>query len=180
MRPPTGGLLAIRDEDRETIANLTGPLKRRQRPRVLLAAARATADARLAVEHRFIKFEEALDNVWHRHRRLGELTRDGVRAAGLEVFAADGYESDTVTAFRPPPGATSQEVLRRLREQFGVEAQGGQAHMADQLVRIGHMGWVHEPEMREAVAAVAVIAEQLLAENAAPRPLRGASEPVTP
>jgi aspartate aminotransferase-like enzyme len=104
---------------------------------------------------------EGIENVWSRHHRLGALTREGVRAAGLEVFAQEGFESDTVTAFRPPAGASAREMLNRLRKQFGVEAQGGQAHMADELVRIGHMGWVHEPEMREAIAAVKAVAEEI-------------------
>lgn len=121
---------------------------------------------------------EGLENVWLRHRRLGEMTRDGVRAAGLEVFAEDGYESDTVTAFRPPAGVAARDVLERLRDRFGVEAQGGQAHMADQLVRIGHMGWVHEPEMREAIAAVSAVAAQLEGEaNAGSRGGHEAREP---
>ena len=104
--------------------------------------------------------EEGIENVWERHRRLGVLTRDGVRAAGLEVFASAGYESNTVTAFRPPVGVGARAMLDRLRRQFGVEAQGGQAHLADGLVRIGHMGWVHEPEMREAIAAVDAVAAE--------------------
>jgi aspartate aminotransferase-like enzyme len=104
---------------------------------------------------------EGLENVWQRHQRLGALTRDGVRAAGLEVFAAKGYESDTVTAFRPPVGVAAREMLDRLRERHGVEAQGGQAHLTDQLVRIGHMGWVHEPEMREAITAVKAVAGEI-------------------
>ena len=108
--------------------------------------------------------DEGIENVWDRHRRLGALTRAGVRAAGLDVFACEGYESDTVTAFRPPPGVSARDVLDRLREEFGVEAQGGQGHMADQLVRIGHMGWVHEPEMREAIAAIHAISDQVLRE----------------
>ena len=109
--------------------------------------------------------EEGMEHVWDRHRRLGALTRDGVRAAGLEVFAAEGYESDTVTAFRPPAGIGAREMLDRLREMHGVEAQGGQAHLADQVVRIGHMGWVHEPEMREAIAAVQAVAEHAATES---------------
>jgi aspartate aminotransferase-like enzyme len=106
---------------------------------------------------------EGLAQVWDRHERLGALTREGVRAAGMDVFARQGFESNTVTAFRPPAGVPAREMLARLREQFGVEAQGGQGHMADQLVRIGHMGWVHEPEMREAIAAVQAVAMELAA-----------------
>jgi aspartate aminotransferase-like enzyme len=108
---------------------------------------------------------EGLENVWRRHQRLGALTRDGVRAAGLEVFATKGYESDTVTAFRPPAAMGAREMLDRLRERHGVEAQGGQAHMADKLVRIGHMGWVHEPEMRDAIAAVQAVVEEATEET---------------
>lgn len=113
---------------------------------------------------------EGLENVWRRHQRLGALTRDGVRAAGLEVFAAEGYESDTVTAFRPPAGMGARDMLDRLREQHGVEAQGGQAHMADKLVRIGHMGWVHAPEMRDAIAAVQAVVEEAAEESNAAAP----------
>jgi aspartate aminotransferase-like enzyme len=98
--------------------------------------------------------DEGLEHVWDRHRRLGALTRERVRAAGLELLAEDGFESDTVTAFFPPSGVTSGEMLALLRDEYGVEAQGGQAHLADRLVRVGHMGWVHEPEMLQATAAI--------------------------
>lgn len=124
---------------------------------------------------------EGLQNVWGRHRRLGGLTREGVRAAGLAGFAHEGYESDTVTAFRPPEGVSAREMLHRMRDQFCVEAQGGQAHLADHLVRIGHMGWVHEPEMQEAIAAVSAVAAQLADEaNAAPRSTAEVREPAVP
>jgi aspartate aminotransferase-like enzyme len=97
---------------------------------------------------------EGLEQLWARHRALGELTRNGVRAAGLELFADPAYASDTLTAFLPPPGVTAREVLAGLRE-YGVEAQGGQAHLTDKLLRFGHMGWAHEPDLRAALAALA-------------------------
>jgi aspartate aminotransferase-like enzyme len=112
-------------------------------------------------------FEEGLEHVWARHRALGALTRAGVREAGLRLFASVGYESDTVTAFSPPNGIPASEMLAALRRDFAVEAQGGQAHLADSLIRVGHMGWVHEPEISEAVAAIGVVARQLGADPAA-------------
>lgn len=124
---------------------------------------------------------EGLEHVWGRHRRLGALTREGVRAVGLAGFAHEGYESDTVTSFRPPEGVSAREMLHWMREEFGVEAQGGQAHMADQLVRIGHMGWVHEPEMLEAIAAISTVAAQLADKaNAARRSVDEVREPAIP
>jgi aspartate aminotransferase-like enzyme len=99
--------------------------------------------------------DEGLDRVWERHRRLGAMTREGITASGLQLFAEHGFESDSVTAFLPPPDVTAGPFLELLRRDYGVEAQGGQAHLADRLIRIGHMGWVHEPEMRQAIDAVA-------------------------
>src|SRR5215218_10838569 len=99
--------------------------------------------------------DEGLEQVWERHRRLGVMTRAGIAAAGLRLFAPLGFESDSVTAFLPPPDVTAKQLLEMLRRDYGVEAQGGQAHLADRLIRVGHMGWVHEPEMRQAIDAIA-------------------------
>jgi aspartate aminotransferase-like enzyme len=103
---------------------------------------------------------EGIEQVWARHHCLGDFTRNGVRAAGLELLAADGYASDTVTAFFPPAGVSAREFLARLREDHNVEAQGGQAHLADRLIRVGHMGWVAEPEMNQAVDAITQVSRQ--------------------
>jgi aspartate aminotransferase-like enzyme len=105
--------------------------------------------------------DEGLENVWERHQRLGSMMRDGVRAAGLELFAQPGFESNSVTAFVPPEGVGAKEMLAMLRDDFNVEAQGGQAHMADRLIRVGHMGWVHEAEIIQAAAAVQETAARL-------------------
>jgi aspartate aminotransferase-like enzyme len=108
---------------------------------------------------------EGLENVWERHHRLAELTREGIRDAGLELFAMSGFESDSVTAFIPPDGVPARDMLAALRQEHKVEAQGGQAHLADSLIRIGHMGWVHEPEMRQAIAAITAVSARLGAEK---------------
>ena len=99
--------------------------------------------------------EEGIEQVWDRHRRVGSMTREGITSAGLRLFAQPGFESNSVTAFEPPAGVAAGDLLEMLRRDYGVEAQGGQGHLADLLIRVGHMGWVHEPEMRQAIAAIA-------------------------
>lgn len=98
--------------------------------------------------------EEGLECGWQRHRALGELTRRGVARLGLELFADPAYASNTVTAFRPPPGVTAGAVLDVLRRDHDVEAQSGQDHLADALIRIGHMGWADEPDLNAALSAL--------------------------
>lgn len=111
--------------------------------------------------------DEGLENVWNRHRKLGELTRESLREAGLRLFAQPGYESNSVTAFLPPEGVPAGEMLALLRGDYGVEAQGGQAHLKDTLVRVGHMGWAHEPDLREATRAIIDAARRLSEREAA-------------
>jgi aspartate aminotransferase-like enzyme len=119
---------------------------------------------------------EGVENVWERHRRLGELTRAGVREAGLRLFAQERYESNSVTALLPPEGVNARVMLDMLRRDFNVEAQGGQAHLADRLIRIGHMGWVHEPDMRDAIEAIQTTSARLQGNVQAS--LKASSDPV--
>ncbi len=100
---------------------------------------------------------EGLDAVWARHRRLGELTRRGVAALGLELYPDPAFASDTVTGFRPPEGVPARELVRAVRAEHGIELGAGQGRIVDDLVRIGHMGWVHEPELRRALGAVGAV-----------------------
>ena len=111
--------------------------------------------------------EEGLEAVWERHAAMGELARSGIRDLGLELFADPAYASNTLTAFRPPAGVTVEDVLATLRRDHQVEAQKGQGAIADQIVRIGHMGWVHEPEMRDALTALGASLRSL----GAPQPM---------
>jgi aspartate aminotransferase-like enzyme len=97
---------------------------------------------------------EGVEQVWQRHRALGELTRAGITSLGLELFADPAVASNTVTAFLPPPGFGARQVLERLRRDHDVEAQGGQAHLADAIIRFGHMGWAHPADLEQAIAAL--------------------------
>jgi aspartate aminotransferase-like enzyme len=107
------------------------------------------------------------------------MTREGITASGLQLFAEYGFESDSVTAFLPPPDVTAGQFLELLRRDYGVEAQGGQAHLADRLIRVGHMGWVHEPEMRQAIDAVADASARLSSGHSEPRKIEPRSVRIT-
>jgi aspartate aminotransferase-like enzyme len=99
-------------------------------------------------------FEEGVEQVWARHAALGARTRAAVQAIGLRLFADPRYASDTVTAVELPEGVSASQVLAGARESYNVELQGGQGHLTDRMVRIGHMGWVNADELDHAVAAI--------------------------
>lgn len=97
---------------------------------------------------------EGLPAIFARHRRVGQHTRAAVKALGLSLFADEAHASDTVTAVRVPDGIAVKDLLRRLREEHGVILAGGQGAIADQIFRIGHLGYVSEADIDQAMAAL--------------------------
>ena len=111
---------------------------------------------------------EGLAAVWARHRALGELTRAGVAGLGLDLFADPAFASDSVTAFRPPAGVDASAFVAAVTAH-GTELQVGQGDLRERLVRIGHMGWAHEPDLRDALAAIGAALPDLGVQPAARR-----------
>lgn len=97
---------------------------------------------------------EGLEQVYQRHARLAEQTRRGLAEAGLTLFAQHASASASLTAFRPPAGMSAKALRDRVRERSGIEIAIGQSDIADQVNRIGHMGWVAWPEIEATLEAV--------------------------
>jgi alanine-glyoxylate transaminase/serine-glyoxylate transaminase/serine-pyruvate transaminase len=90
-------------------------------------------------------FEEGLENVFARHHRLAEGTRQAVKAWGLELCArAPKWNSDTVTAIMVPPGFNGAEVIDVAYRRYNLALGAGLARMAGKLFRIGHLGDLNE------------------------------------
>ena len=100
-------------------------------------------------------FEEGIEAIYERHRRLARMTRDGVRSLGLELLAAEGVESDTVTAMRVPEGIAASDILRVAREEHGTVFAGGQGPLGGKIVRFGHLGYVSEEDVSSGLDALA-------------------------
>jgi alanine-glyoxylate transaminase/serine-glyoxylate transaminase/serine-pyruvate transaminase len=89
--------------------------------------------------------EEGLENVFARHHRLAEGTRQAVKAWGLELCArAPKWNSDTVTAIMVPSGVNAAEVIDIAYRRYDLALGAGLARMAGRLFRIGHLGDLNE------------------------------------
>lgn len=102
---------------------------------------------------------EGLETVWERHHRLATFVRNAITKGGYELFPNAAYASNTLTGIRPPEGMAAREVVKAVRERHGIELEAGKGPIIDDIVRLGHMGWVHQPELEIAVAALLEVVE---------------------
>src|SRR6266567_6592600 len=88
--------------------------------------------------------EEGLDNVYERHARLARATQAGLKALGFELYAREGFRSNTVTSALPPSGLDVSALRKVLNNKYGVVIAGGQGKMTGKMVRVGHLGAIAE------------------------------------
>jgi aspartate aminotransferase-like enzyme len=98
--------------------------------------------------------EEGLEAAFERHVRLGRAARAGVKAMGLELFSPDEDRSAVVTAVRAPDGVDAGDVVRALRDRFGMTIAGGQGELQGAIFRLGHIGWFDVFDIATMLAAV--------------------------
>ncbi len=100
--------------------------------------------------------EEGLDAVYDRHERVAAHCRERGAELGLECYPGADRSAPTVTAFSLPGEATT--VQRELREHHDVVLATGLSSLADDVLRVGHMGYNARTErvdrVMDALAAV--------------------------
>src|SRR5439155_1761167 len=105
--------------------------------------------------------EEGLANVYERHARLARATQAALQALGFQLFAQDGYRSNTVTSALPPAGLDVAALRKLLDTKYGVVIAGGQAKMTGKMVRVGHLGAVAEGDVVQVIWAMEQALEEL-------------------
>ena len=111
-----------------------------------------------------IVLEQGLEAAFERHVRLGRAARAGVKALGLKLFSPDEDRSAVVTAVRAPSGIDGTEVVRGLRDRFGITIANGQAELKGKIFRLGHIGWFDVFDITTQIAAVELVLADLGAE----------------
>jgi aspartate aminotransferase-like enzyme len=105
--------------------------------------------------------EEGLPNVYERHSRVARATQAGLQALGFELYAREGFRSNTVTSALPPPGLEVGALRKLLNDRYGVVIAGGQGKMTGKMVRVGHLGAVAEGDVVQVIWAIEQALEEL-------------------
>lgn len=104
-------------------------------------------------------FDEGLDAVFDRHRRLSAMVHAAVQAwsaqGAVDFFCPlPAARSVSVTAIRTASGVDPDAIRRVARERFDVSIAGGLGPLAGRAFRIGHLGDVNAPMLLGALAGV--------------------------
>ena len=105
--------------------------------------------------------EEGLSKVYERHARLARATQAGLQALGFQLYAQDGYRSNTVTSAVPPQGVDVNALRNLIDTRYGVVIAGGQGKMAGKMVRVGHLGAVAEGDVVQVIWAIEQALDEL-------------------
>jgi len=98
-------------------------------------------------------FDEGLENVFKRHYRLAEGVRQAIAAWGLELCAKEEkWYSDTVSAICVPDGFDAKNVLSIAYDRYNLSLGAGLSKVAGRVFRIGHLGWLNELMIMQALA----------------------------
>ena len=79
------------------------------------------------------------ENVFERHSKMANITRETVKAMGLKLYTESGY-SDTVTVFEVPECTTCDDIVSIMRNKHNILISGSFDYLSGKVLRIGHMG----------------------------------------
>ncbi|HXR65278.1 MAG TPA: alanine--glyoxylate aminotransferase family protein [Ktedonobacteraceae bacterium] len=88
-----------------------------------------------------IVLEEGLEARWKRHALNGEALRAGIKALGLSILTAPGYELPVVAAVYLRDGIDELALRRNLLNAYDIEVSGGIGKLQGHLIRIGLMSY---------------------------------------
>lgn len=104
---------------------------------------------------------EGLQACFARHARLAAAVRAGVGALGLKLFADPAHASNAVTSVKKPDGIEVSALRKLMLQKYGVVLAGGQQQLQNEIFRIGHLGYVSEPEIIATLGALGLALREL-------------------
>ena len=104
--------------------------------------------------------EEGLENVFKRHEKLAQATREAVKALGLELLAPTA-PSNALTAIKAPEGVDGKKLKKNFEDQFGLIIAGGQSQLKGKIIRIAHIGYFQSLDIIQAVSTLELVLKGL-------------------
>jgi len=103
---------------------------------------------------------EGLDNIYARHAKLANATREAVKALGLKLFAPNA-PSNALTAVCSPEGIDAGKIVKLYRDKYGITVAGGQDQLKGKIFRLAHLGYIDTFDVIAMISALEMILAEL-------------------
>jgi aspartate aminotransferase-like enzyme len=97
--------------------------------------------------------EIGLKKLFSRYATMADATRKAAISMGLELLASES-PSNSITAIKAPEGVNGADIVKVLRETYGITVAGGQDTLKGKIFRIAHMGYVDRFDIILTISAV--------------------------
>ncbi|MDY0212256.1 MAG: alanine--glyoxylate aminotransferase family protein [Desulfuromonadaceae bacterium] len=98
-------------------------------------------------------FTEGLQNRYERHACMAKMTRDWAKSQGFEIFAAEGYASQTLTSVLNSRNVNLEEIKKQAGLR-GFAMDNGYGKIKNKTFRIPHMADMTSTDMQEYFAVL--------------------------
>ena len=85
--------------------------------------------------------QEGIENSWQRHQQTVEYLWQELEGLGLKLHVEKEFRLPTLTTVRIPEGVDGKAISRQLLKDCNIEIGGGLGELAQQVWRIGLMGY---------------------------------------
>jgi aspartate aminotransferase-like enzyme len=104
--------------------------------------------------------EEGLENVFKRHEKLAQATREAAKALGLKLLAPES-PSNALTAIKAPEGVDGKKLKKNFEDKFGLIIAGGQSQLKGKIIRIAHIGYFQPLDIIQAVSTLELVLKDM-------------------
>jgi aspartate aminotransferase-like enzyme len=92
---------------------------------------------------------EGLDARFARHRAMADFVRNWAVSSGFELFAPEGYRSDTLTVIKNNKGLDIGALGKWLLKEKDAQMSNGYGKLKDVTFRIPHMADLTMKDMQD-------------------------------
>ena len=103
---------------------------------------------------------ETIEGVYERHKKMAGAVKQAASALGLKLLAPDA-PSDAVTAIKLPESIDGAELVKTMRDKYGVSIAGGQAKLKGKICRIATMGFMAEFDVIVAISCLEIVLKKM-------------------
>lgn len=100
-----------------------------------------------------------LEKLFEHHRILGDATRDGIKALGMELLSKN--PGNILTAVKVPAGIDGVQLVKTMQGKYMAYIAGGQDPYKGKIFRIAHLGYMGGFDIITALSALEMTLSEL-------------------